>query len=111
MTPPIFGNTSAEIDDLLYECAVDRPQEFYRKAIVTGRWGTGKTALIFLQGEGIISKLEGRMYDKKKFFYISEESLDFDSILEVANTYDHARARAKLETLWKAEILRLTLLP
>ena len=41
----IFGNENAEKDSLLLDCYIPHPVNC--EQIITGRWGTGKTAYLF----------------------------------------------------------------
>jgi hypothetical protein len=105
----IFGSENAETDRLLYECQVRKHTIREEKPILTGRWGTGKTALLLLQNQRLSNALKEFGADKERLWYIGENTLDLSSLLDLRTSYasDPQQLIRSLEELWKAEILRV----
>ncbi|MDX2004787.1 MAG: hypothetical protein SFU83_05865 [Meiothermus sp.] len=97
----VFGNASAENDSLLYACSVRFRSPDAAKPILTGRWGTGKSALLLLDGEEVTELLQSRVW------YIKEQSLDLASLLNIERQLvnDQTFLRRTLETAWRGEII------
>ena len=101
----IFGNDNAEIDDLLYQCkvSVDRAP----KPILTGRWGTGKTALLFLSHQPLAKALRELDQPDERPWYIEENKLEVRSLLSLRQRAGDREVLVRsLEGIWHAEILR-----
>ena len=102
----LFGNETAEKDDLLYRCRVDRQDLTALKSILTGRWGVGKTALLLIQNSDLASKLAERSPDLRDIWYIHERSIDVDALIDLkSRANDRDTLLAMLEKLWRSEIV------
>lgn len=106
MTQIIFGSENAENDQLLYDCYVSQPQEVTSKSILTGRWGTGKTALLLHAGRPLSTEL-AKINEPEKLWYLDEYTLDLNSLLKLQTDFDKQNLTRALEGLWKAEIVRV----
>jgi len=104
----IFGSENAETDDLLYECAVDTMTRRYESPILTGRWGTGKTAVLFLQNRTLLESLKKKGDQFKEEWYLRESSLDIEMLIRLHADMKHDKThfRRVLEKIWFAEIVR-----
>jgi hypothetical protein len=105
----ILGDINAENDDLLFECRVEKYRTQLTKEILTGRWGTGKTAQVLLQNEDQIKLLEKVNPSLKLIWYISERKLINSQIIEMYDYYKENTFHFEsiLTNMWKAEILRI----
>jgi hypothetical protein len=106
----IFGTPNAESDPLLEECFVGSQEDFGRKPILTGRWGTGKTATLFHRNIRLRHKLK-EYGCKRKQWYINESSFDIEQILALRKHYGDEKyvLELSLKKLWRAEITRAIL--
>ena len=77
----LFGSENAEADQLLFDCKIDKTKPSEAKQIITGRWGTGKTAIIFLQNENLINELNAINPEYKNIWYLSEGRLNYKNLL------------------------------
>jgi len=104
----VFGSENAETDDLLYECAVDTMIRRYTSPILTGRWGTGKTAVFFLQNDILRESLRKKREQYREEWYLRESSLDIEMLIRLHIDMKHDRVyfRRILEKIWFAEIVR-----
>jgi len=109
MYRPIFGNDNAENDALLYDCEIERKSPEYLRPILTGRWGSGKTAILLLQNQELTRWLERTNKDSKLIWYLHEGTLDINALMGLSSTLNHEERliRRQLESLWTAEILRV----
>ena len=71
----IFGNEDAKDDDLLRKCFVE-PSELLNRPIIVGRWGIGKTAVLFHQNAILEDTLNYIDPENKQLWYIGEHSID-----------------------------------
>jgi len=106
----IFGNENAEHDDLLYDCKIPHPTfEPNVHLIITGRWGTGKTAQLLMLNESLTGELERIDENLGLVWYVQEEDLNFSELFdEFTKSSDNIKFRKWLEKIWIAEILRRT---
>lgn len=103
----IFGSENGEHDTLLFNCPVHISVLEKEHRIFTGRWGTGKSAHLFLANEALTKALEKFDKRKRKLWYLDENSLDVGSLNELrANCNDTREFRFQVERIWKAEVLR-----
>lgn len=101
----IFGNDNAEVDDLLYQCEVSTDSA--QKPILTGRWGTGKTAVLFLRHQALAKALLQPDKPNERPWYIEEKNLDVQALLSLRQkAVDREVLVRYLERIWSAEILR-----
>ena len=107
----IFGNENAEQDDLLYDCKVFHPSfEPDNHLIITGRWGTGKTAQLLILNELLTKELEKIDEESGLLWYVQEDDLDFPELFAAfSKCSDYREFRKWLEKIWIAEILRRTI--
>lgn len=103
----VFGNESAERDDLLYSCGV--PVVPNVKPILTGRWGAGKSAILVLENKQLTTALESLAGPRHRFdWYVREDSFNVRSLITLHEKY--AREPRWLiksfEEIWQAEIVR-----
>ncbi|HEY2092304.1 MAG TPA: hypothetical protein VGJ81_10460 [Thermoanaerobaculia bacterium] len=107
MQDPIFGNENAELDELLSECFVRINSPETQKPILTGRWGTGKSALLLLNNKQM-SELLPPEADYSRIWYIDERTLDLNALAELERQFsdDPRFVRRTLEHLWKGELIR-----
>lgn len=105
----LFGSENAEADQLLFDCKVEKTKPSEAKSIITGRWGTGKTAIVFLQNENLINELNAINPDLKDVWYLSEGGLNFKKISEIY--YESNNQQYHFESLmsefWKIEVVRI----
>lgn len=103
----LFGSENAETDDLLDDCFVSLVTNVSERPILTGRWGTGKTALI-LSSNLILSNALRDAGANDRIWYLDEKTLNREALLELKGRFSDNRAlRAALEDIWRAEILRI----
>lgn len=103
----LFGNDSAEDDDLLLECEVDQSVELSARPVVTGRWGTGKSASLILGTKTLSEALRGVDSEFDRIWLIDERSIDSKALVAHFGRQSDARLfAAQLRQLWKGEILR-----
>jgi len=105
MNDVLLGQESAEVDTLLYKCAIPKNIEGY-KSIITGRWGTGKTAVLLLRNEALKRKLEELNVDWREAVYINESAMDIVQILSIKEKEESLMFNQKVEIIWKGEIIR-----
>src|SRR5689334_1302970 len=70
----LFGDENAERDPLLTECAVLTKRAASTKPILTGKWGTGKTALLLLQNQTLSDRLKKINPDLERMWYLDEST-------------------------------------
>ncbi len=105
----IFGNENAESDDNLMDCEViDIPFRNEQKPILTGRWGTGKTASLLLDNQKLSTALRKVSNEYERIWYIDEKSLNIDALFAIQKKFgnDQYSFTKGLEQIWKAEIIR-----
>ncbi|MBN7825692.1 P-loop ATPase, Sll1717 family [Bowmanella dokdonensis] len=102
----LFGDDNAEDDCLLSECFLDRRSYKIPKPIITGRWGTGKTASIIAQCATLAELL--KRHGAEGAWYMDEHSFDIKEIIELKKLFSEDRydLEVALQGLWKAEIIR-----
>jgi hypothetical protein len=107
MRDPIFGNENAELDELLFDCSVNNHTPESQKPILTGRWGTGKSALLLLNNREM-ARLLPRSADYSRIWYIDERTLDLDALRALDHEFsgDPKFVLRALEHLWKGELVR-----
>lgn len=105
MPKMLLGTENAEHDNLLFECAIHKDIKPY-KSIITGRWGTGKTALLLLQNEKLKNELERLGEDWKEIMYLDEDGMNITQILSMYEQESELMFGQKIELIWKAEIIR-----
>lgn len=111
----LFGDENAERDPLLQECAVRNRRVSASKPILTGRWGTGKTAILLLQNADLSKTLKSIDDDYERLWYLDESTLDLNSLLELqsrlaptdSGPLERDLFLRALQGVWKAEILRV----
>lgn len=107
MTHIIFGSENAETDALLYDCFVSFAGPVADKPILTGRWGTGKTALILYSNKALSDALNSQGADDR-LWYLDESSLNRDALKELKARISNTQSlTTTFEDLWRAEILRI----
>ena len=105
----LFGNENAEKDDDLIECKVStsyfRPAQ---KPILTGRWGSGKTASLLIDHHDLSSILAQIDPKMERLWYIDENTLNVQSLMELRQRFisDSQYYVKSLEEIWRAEIIR-----
>ena len=106
----LFGNENAEHDDLLYDCKIHHPSfEPDNHLVITGRWGTGKTAQLLILNESLTRELEKTNEDLGLIWYVQEDDLNFPELfVAFSGSSDNREFRKWLEKIWIAEILRRT---
>ncbi len=104
----LFGNEDACSDDLLFSCPIYLAAGMHSgRRIFTGRWGSGKTAQMFLVNKSLAMLLEELEKGRRKLWYLDENSLDVDALSDIRNSCGDARDfRFKVERIWNAEIIR-----
>lgn len=105
----VFGNSAAEHDPLLYECPVNPDTPDSLKPILTGRWGTGKSALILLAGRQQSESLQAVDHHLARAWYITERGIDVAALTAFQATLsgDHPRHLVRtLESVWRAHVIR-----
>lgn len=104
----IFGNENAEHDSLLYDCKILHSTfDKFQHRIITGRWGTGKSAQLFIINEDLTKIISETDKKYSNIWYITEDDLDFSSLFSESIKYaDLRKFRKILEKIWFAEILR-----
>ena len=100
----VFGNENAEKDRLLLDCYVPHPVNF--EQIITGRWGTGKTAYLFDKNRDLINALSGIDESKKRLWYLDEDELNTDQIIDSFLDLSIRKFQRYLKSIWVAEIYR-----
>lgn len=101
-----FGNENAENDRLLRECQVPYPGvEGYRQ-IVTGRWGTGKTAYVLTNHVDLNDELKSIDPSQERVWYVSEAALHSDDLINNLSRLEPRLFSNHLERIWRAEIHR-----
>lgn len=105
----IFGDINAENDDLLFSCRIEKPSAQLKKSIITGRWGSGKTAQMLLQNEYQKNLIKTIDPSKKMVWYLSERDIIKSNITELFEVYSTSihRFESVLQGMWKAEIVRI----
>lgn len=98
-----FGDEAAEKDDMLDDCFIEFPPNISSKSILTGRWGVGKTAIVFNQNKEIRNAL-----NNNNIWYLGESVFDKTSLLNIQRKYvnDKDYFKRALEKMWLAEITR-----
>lgn len=106
----LFGNENAEHDDLLYDCKIDHPTyDIENHLVITGRWGTGKTAQLLILNKKLTNVLEGINEDYGLIWYVQEDDLNFPELFSAfTESSDNREFRKWLEKIWIGEILRRT---
>jgi len=103
----LFGSENAENDSLLFSCPIDLRSCVDEHRIFTGRWGTGKSAHLFLRNRALTQSLEAINKRKRKAWYLDENSLDVKALNELRSSCGDSRDfRFQVEKIWKAEIIR-----
>jgi len=103
----LFGDDNAVADPLLADCYVE-PKQVSARPIVTGRWGIGKTAMLFHRNKELTQLLVNNDDKDKTLWYIGENAMDLSSLarLRLEFSSDAESYKRALETLWKGEIVR-----
>ncbi|MBV6639342.1 MAG: hypothetical protein KI791_01435 [Cyclobacteriaceae bacterium] len=99
-----FGNENAEHDGLLEQCYINRAPK--NKTIITGRWGTGKTAHLISYNRELSKVLKDIDDDAERKWYLSEDELSTDQLLDAYAALDDRKFQRYLSQLWEAEIYR-----
>jgi hypothetical protein len=104
----IFGSPNGETDELLSDCFVATQLDYEAKPILIGKWGLGKTAILFERNKELRKALANYGYKKKRIWYMSESSFDIAQILELRKHYSGEKyvLELALTRLWTAEITR-----
>ncbi|MCL2916051.1 hypothetical protein L2725_20120 [Shewanella corallii] len=102
----IFGDDNAEDDDLLSECFLDRKSFRISKPIITGKWGTGKTASIFDSCKELAKQLKAD--NPLDLWYMNEHAFDIKEMvaLKAIHADSNYNLEVALQDLWRAEIIR-----
>ena len=100
----IFGNENAEKDPLVLKCYVNHGEDGVQ--IVTGRWGTGKTAYLFDRNRELIKKLTEINPDLKRIWYLDEDQLNTDQLIDSFIELNERKFQRYLKSIWIAEIYR-----
>lgn len=104
MTDLIFGNENAEKDPLLRDCYVNHGPK--NKQIITGRWGTGKTAHI-LATHKLLSETLGIINERqRRLWYLEESELNTDQIIDAFYELEPRKFQRRLKSIWIGEIYR-----
>lgn len=104
----LLGSETAETDELLHECFVEPPNDVANKLVLTGRWGTGKTAYMFHRTEALSQLLRSVSPSAERIWYIPENSIDLTAIDTIRENFGgHALStKQSIEALWEAAIIR-----
>jgi hypothetical protein len=105
-----FGNEVAENDDLLTACPIHQLSHQTQKPIITGRWGSGKTASLLLGNTRLSETLKGIDERSERLWYVNEGALDTTAITRLFVSEDKKNFTQSLEKLWDTEILRRAVL-
>jgi len=102
----VFGNEDALVDSLLYDCSV--PTQLPTKPILTGRWGSGKTAALFLRNKEQSEIIASNTDLPKYVWYMKEDKLDIRALYSLRQKHknDPRMLIGIFEEIWAAEILR-----
>lgn len=105
----IFGDINAENDDLLFQCKVKKVSSEFLKDIITGRWGSGKTAQMLLQNEKQMIYLKEIDEKYEMIWYLSERDILQENIIELFELYSTNiyKFESVVKNMWKAEIIRI----
>lgn len=105
----IFGQENAEWDKLLYECPIYHPPEISEKQILTGRWGAGKSAILFLRNKKLTQLLKTINEKESLRWYLNESSFDALELTKLReDTKNEEIFVRQLEQIWHSEIVRTT---
>ena len=100
----VFGSLYAERDALLPKCAVPVSDEGSANSIISGRWGTGKSAQLFLANAELMAVLPR---DDREIWYLPEKSLMSTDLVQIFHDSEQRHElTANLQPLWRAEIVR-----
>ena len=104
----VFGSENAADDDLLEECYVAPPGVVLDRAILIGKWGTGKTGLLLYRNAGLSQSLRNVDPDKDRIWYLDETGIQLQTLKHIEKTCsgDMHLAKRVLEELWTSEIIR-----
>jgi len=102
----VFGNENAVMDPLLKDCYVE-PKEGSNKSILIGRWGIGKSAILFHNNQKLSDELAKKDEKDRFLWYIGENSLDLASLRGLQSKFntDQEGFKRTLETFWKTKII------
>lgn len=108
VTGPLFGAPNADNDHLLRDCAVVDQINRYLSPIVTGRWGTGKSAILITRAkhvEEILTRIDPEI---SRDWYIREQDLDTQAIFALQRNFSESQSSFinTLQDIWRSEILR-----
>ena len=88
---------------------MERRSALKQKPIITGRWGTGKTATLLLRHHSLSKALETATGTNEELWYIDEKGLYPEVLLHtVSHESDDKSVDFHLRTLWMSEIYRRT---
>jgi hypothetical protein len=103
----LFGSDFGEHDDMLYSCPIKLSACKEQTRIFTGRWGSGKSAHLFLSNRELANYLFDIDKEKRKLWYVDESSLDIKALLELRSSCGTTKEfRVQVEDIWKTEIMR-----
>ena len=105
----VFGNENAEHDDLLFDCKIEHSAfDPYQHRIISGRWGTGKSAQLLLMNQRLSEELGKLNESDSRIWYINEQDLNFSGLFSESIKYasDMRKFSKILEEIWYPEILR-----
>ncbi len=110
VTGPLFGAPSADHDRLLKQCTVDSQIDRYLNPIITGRWGTGKSAILITRAKKLEQVLTAVDESFAREWYIREQDLNTTSIFALQKQFAETKGAFinTLQDIWKSEIIRRT---
>lgn len=103
----VFGNENAENDELLATCYVEPPSAITGRPVLTGRWGTGKTAILIHKALELERVMRGARKNPRSVWLLNESTLDLAELRGLQRLAGSTRELERaLEHVWKAEIVR-----
>jgi len=111
---PLFGNEMAEYDsERLYDCYIPEKtlEDIMREkkeVIITGKWGSGKTAYILKYNKDLDDLLPKSSFKNKRMWFIDSTSIDTAALNAVKDKLhsNYSEIIRAFEKVWFAEILR-----
>ena len=106
MEENIFGDENAAKDHLLNDCYVE-PSEVSDRAILKGRWGVGKSAILFHKNQKLSEELAKNGEEDEHLWYIGEHEINIYALRHFRQELLETREDFKriLEALWETRIL------
>lgn len=111
---PLFGDERAEYDyKRLSDCYVPEIElgekiKNEEEIILTGKWGTGKTACMLMAHQDLDKLLYKMGGTVNRIWYLDQNCLDISALIELKNKMsdDSSKIIRVMEKIWYAEIIR-----